>query len=378
MMQTPASLPKEPAVLLDLSAIKSGGGAQLALNFLQAVNLGRFGLRISLVLVSDEFPFRDRLQGSYAVAVAPSRLRKRILYEYRDLPKLVRAHGITHSYTFFGPGLPRIKGLRQIVGVAYPILVYGDSPYWRYLEPVDRLRRKVKNLARKHRLARADHLVFETEVMRRRAQDAGLVHNGASVIPPTPTAYLHRSDLPEDDGTYRILFLSGTDPHKNLWRLPEVLRSLVPGDPDIRLMVSVERSAFLSMRPFSAEDVLLIDRYIEFLGSLRSDDLQRAYDCCHALANLADLESFSNNYMESWLVGRPILASDRDFARSICGDSAIYAEPHDPASVLEGLKVLASGAIDLAPMLDDGRRRLAALPTMQERLNRIAKLIKAL
>ncbi len=364
-------------LLLDLSAIKTGGGAQLASNFLNGVEQYPDLLKVDCLLASDSYPDKRRLSDFGDVIIVPGKAVERVKFENLQLPALLRSRGISHSYTFFGPGLPRMRGLRQIVGVAYPILVYDDSPYWRLLGLADRLRRRAKNVARKRRLAAADHLIFETEVMRRRAQDAGLIQGHASIIPPTPTAYLHQSD-PSRDGPYRVLLLSGTDPHKNLWRLPEVLKRLGPSDPDLRLMVSVDRAAFLAMRSFSTEEIRLIDRYIEFLGGLRPDDLQRAYDRSHALANLADLESFSNNYMESWLVGRPILASDRDFARAICGDSAIYVEPHDPDSVLAGLRALAGGKVDLGHMIDDGKRRLAALPTMQERLARIAEIIRGL
>lgn len=376
-MQTPASIPKEPAVLLDLSAIKSGGGAQLALNFLQAVNLGRFGLRISLVLVSDEFPFRDRLQGSYAVAVAPSRVRKRILYEYRDLPKLVRAHGITHSYTFFGPGLPRMRGIRQVVGVAYPTLVYDDAAYWGNLPKSFRLKKKLQNFLRFHRLQLADHLIFETEIMERRARACGMAQGSSSVLSPTPTAFLVSSPAPSlaEHGAV-VLFLSGTDPHKNLWRLPALVDALEQEKLPVRFLLSVDRNSFMVACPAAgAIPRVLMDRYFIFMGGLKADALQSAYDACNVVANLSDLESFSNNYMEAWLTGRPILASDRDFARHICGDSAIYVEPHDPASLVAGLRRFARSEVDLEKMVQVGRQAMARLPSLDDRLDILAEII---
>lgn len=376
-MQTPTSIPKEPAVLLDLSAIKSGGGAQLALNFLQAVNLGRFGLRISLVLVSDEFPFRDRLQGSYAVAVAPSRVRKRILYEYRDLPKLVRDHGITHSYTFFGPGLPRMRGVRQVVGVAYPTLVYDDAAYWDNLPKGFRLRKKIQDSLRLRRLQSADHLIFETVIMERRARARGMVRGDASVLAPTPTAFLSSSIAPSltEHGAL-VLFLADAYPHKNLWRLPGILDALERENLPVRFLLSLDRKSFMAACPSAVEiPEGKMDRYFTFMGRLRPDGLQAAYDACNVVANLSDLESFSNNYMEAWLTGRPILASDRDFARHICGDSAIYVEPHDPASLVAGLRRFAKGEVDFENMVQAGRQAMARLPSLNDRLDILAEII---
>jgi len=367
----------KPVVLLDLSSIKSGGGAQLALNFLQAVNAGRFGLRIGLVLVSDVFPFRDRLHGPYAVAVAPSGALARILHEYRQLPKLVRDHCITHVYTFFGPGLPPMQGVRRVVGMAYPTLVYDDSAYWTYLPKGFCLRKKLQNTLRFRRLQFADHLIFETGIMERRARSRGMVKSGASVLAPTPTAFLTSSPAPSlaEHGAL-VLFLAGPDPHKNLWRLPGVFDALERESLPVRFLLSMSRETFLAACPSAAVvPAVRIDRYMSFLGRLSPDGLQAAYDACNVVANLSDLESFSNNYMEAWLTGRPILASDRDFARHICGDSALYVEPHDPASLLAGLRRLAKGEVDVEAMAQAGQKALARLPTLDKRLQALAEII---
>lgn len=365
-------------LLLDFSPIKTGGGAQLALNFLYGLQNQGDVFPISTVLVSDKFPWIDRLGEKHDVIVAPSAALSRVAFETFSLPRMLRERGITKSYTFFGPGLPAVRGLRQLVGVAYPILVYDDSVYWRLLPPLVRMRRRLRNFARKRRIRNATHVLFETEVMRQRAIRSGLVgaNSSTSVIPPTPTLYLAPSPIPDAYGT-RVLLLSGTDPHKNLWRLPEVLAHLDEGGgADIRFLISTTREAFLGMRGFDTAAIQRIDRYVEFLGPLSADELQPAYDRCTLLANLSDLESFSNNYLESWLVGRPILASDRDFSRLICGDSAYFVEPHDAAAVARGLIAFSSREVDVDTMVTEGRRRLAALPSLDERIHRIAEILE--
>lgn len=367
----------EPNLLLDLSSIKSGGGAQLALNFLQAVNAGRFRLPIGLVLVSDSFPFHDRLVGPYAVALAPSGAHARLFHEHWEVRKLVRKHRITHVYTFFGPGLPRMQGVRRVVGMAYPTLVYDDAPYWKYLPVGFRLRKRLQNALRVRRLQSADHLIFETEIMERRARSQGIVRNGASVLRPTPTAFLASSQAPSiTKHGAQILFLSGPEPHKNIWRLPGILAELQRENLQVRFLLSMDRKTFLAACPSaSAIPVKTLDSYFTFLGGLSADGLQAAYDSCNVVGNLSDLESFSNNYMEAWVVGRPILASNRDFARHVCGESALYVEPHDPDSLIAGLRRFARGEVHLEAMVEAGREALARLPSMEERLKVLAEII---
>lgn len=377
MIQVPNFADKEQIVLLDLSSIKSGGGAQLALNFIEAINADRFGLRVGLVLISDSFPFSDRLKGHYSLAVIPSNVPARLIYEYWNLPKLVQDHGITKVYTFFGPGLPRLRGVRRIVGMAYPTLVYNESDYWKHLPKGFRLKKKLQNAMRFRRLQSADHLVFETSIMERRARSRDMVRGGASVLGPTPTAFLTSTQAPSlaEHGA-RVLFLAGPDPHKNLWRLPGVLDQLKREKLQVRFLLSMSREAFLAACPSAAaipEDRL--NSYFTFLGQLSPDRLQSAYDDCNVVGNLSDLESFSNNYMEAWLTGRPILASDRDFARHICGESALYVEPHDPDSLLAGLRRFARNEVDVEAMVNAGRKAIARLPSMDERLKILAEII---
>ncbi|PLK22554.1 hypothetical protein C0V72_14290 [Porphyrobacter sp. TH134] len=364
--------------MLDLSGIKSGGGAQLATNFLAHI-AGQGGTKMfEFILVSDKFPRTETVSDFSELVVAPSSIVGRLRFEHVELPCIARQHGVTHSYTFFGPGLPARTGLKQLVGVAYPTLVYDDSPYWDYLPPGFKVKKRAQNALRKARLRQADHLIFETDTMLERAKRAGLVTAGSSVIPPTPTAFLKASPPPHT-GPVRFLILAGTDPHKNLWRLFEALPMIADEALDVRFAVSITRNAFLAamVHPDPAK-ARLVDTYFEFLGALPPDRLQEAYDDATVVLNIADLESFSNNYMEAWLTGRPLLVSDRDFARDTCGGSAIYVEPHDIASLVSGLRQFAKGQAEIAAMVAEGRQRLKRLPTIEQRTSQILALLSGL
>jgi hypothetical protein len=92
--------------------------------------------------------------------------------------------------------------------------------------------------------------------------------------------------------------------------------------------------------------------------------------------NLSDLESFSNNYMEAWKANVPLLVSDRDFARGICGESAIYCEPHDAAQIAKCMLEFIHGNIDTARLVANGAERLRRLGSQDMRMDRIhAKLL---
>ena len=49
------------------------------------------------------------------------------------------------------------------------------------------------------------------------------------------------------------------------------------------------------------------------------------------------MESFSSTYLEAMSFGRPILTSDLDFAREVCGNSAAYFNPWDVTSIADAI-----------------------------------------
>ncbi|SEK39056.1 glycosyltransferase [Halomonas daqiaonensis] len=364
---------------IDFSPIKSGGGAQLALNFLDHLKENN-NFDGCFLLISEKFPFKSRVPSEFPVILAPSSPVKRVLFENCRLRKIFYAKGIDKVYTFFGPGLPCMQGIKQVVGVAYPIICNDESQYWQYLDKKVYFRKKIVNFFRKKRLKRSDYLVFETEVMRNRCVNI-LPYNVEKtfVIPPTPTKYVTESSRPfMQGGGLKLLVLSGLDYHKNIWRLIEV--SILARKKSIKfnVVISSTKKQFLVKynRLVTDKFLKIIDDYFEFLGPIPSDEIQRAYDSVDVVINISDLESFSNNYMEAWLARKPIIASDRDFSRHICGGSAVYVEPHAPSSLLDAIELFLNSEIDISKMKEEGVERIKRLPSLNQKVSMLEGVLR--
>lgn len=362
-------------VLIDFSPIKSGGGAQLAINFLKLFN-GDFDYDI---LVSNSFPYDlSKLNLKARVIVVQSSVIKRVFFENFTYKSFVLKNKYTHIYTFFGAGLPKVKGIKQVTGVAYPIICNDDSQYWSLLPFTFKLKKKIVNSIRKARLKTADHIIFETEVMQRRCiETLGFDLNNTTVIPPTPSAFIKHSVVKRASDSVSFLILSGLDYHKNIWRLIQVLELLDNAHLKVKFIISAERTSFIKLydKYINEKTMLLIDKYFDFRGYISSDKIQSVYDESSVVLNIADLESFSNNYMEAWVSKKPILASKRDFAIHICNESAIYVEPHDPISLFNGIKSFACHDVDIGNMIEAGQNNLKKLPIFEERVSRIIKVL---
>ena len=363
-------------LLIDFSPVKSGGGAQLAINFLK---LFKADCNFD-VLVSDAFPYDlSEFDLPCNVIVNSAKVFPRLMFENVLYKNLVKNNKYTHVYTFFGSGLPKIQNVKQITGVAYPIICNDDSPYWSFLPKKFKFKKKLVNYIRKRRLKSADHIIFETEVMQSRCCDA-LSFNikNTTVLAPTPSLFIKKSKMLGDRDVTKFLILSGLDYHKNIWRVVQLLPELKKVNVKAKFVLSSTKDQLLSFygNMIDGVSIELINEFFEFKGHIKADRIQGVYDDIDVVMNIADLESFSNNYMEAWVAGKPILASDRDFARHICRESAYYVEPHDSKSLLNGIVKFTGKELNIDKMVKEGEIYLSSLPVFDERIAKILEVIK--
>lgn len=364
-------------LLIDFSPIKTGGGSQLALNFLDF--LQKLDIEYC-ILVSDKFPHIDKIRKTTDFIISPSSYYKRVVFENTFLKKQVSFRNITHIYTFFGPGLPSIHNVKQIVSVAYPIICNDESPYWKYIPKIEFLKKKTINYFRKKRLSKADFLLFETEVMQKRCVNVLKYDiNKTKVIPPSPTSFLKKTNKKNSKDITSFLLLTGLDYHKNIWRIVQLLPLIERNGFDVKFVISCERPEFYKKFEsyIKCNERNLVENYFDFRGKVSSDEIQSIYDDIDVMLNISDLESFSNNYMEAWRARKPILASDTDFSRYICGESAVYVDPHDLESLCEKVGMFVNSKLDIEAMLLVGDQKLALLPTLDDRLRVIQEVMSS-
>jgi glycosyltransferase involved in cell wall biosynthesis len=370
------------SLLVDCGAIKVGGGVQLALNFINFFRKypSHIGKVFFLVPKGGILASRGNFECDEAVIECPDGYFGRKWFELFFLRCFIRKHDIRAVFTFFGAGLPVGKNVFSVVCVAYPIICYADSSYWGFIPRRRRLRTRVVNYLRIRRIRRASVVVAETDVMANRlASVLKIARDNVVVSPPVPSAFVRPVERTRGTGDQgvRLLVLSGLDPHKNLWRLPSMaLEMEALGFDAFTFVVSVDRGTFETAYPAVRDSAAVLDRRFRFVGSIPPDRIQEVYDDSDFLVNISDLESFSNNYIEAWKAGLPLICSRRDFAVHICGASAVYVEPHDPvASASAMIRVIRDRALQES-MIIEGAARLRALPLLEEKFVGILNLVR--
>lgn len=364
-------------VLFDLGAIKTGGGIQLAVNFLSLLDRQKAS-NVNIFLVIPEIGELSKLtlRGKYSgVFVSPNPFIKRFLFEYGYLQQQIRLHKIHHIFTFFGSGLPHPPTVRSVVTVAYPVICYPESDYWNYASMKDQVYIRPLNILRRSRLKKASAIIAETTVMRSKlAQSIRYPLENIVVIPPTSSQYVKPLVGQRRVPSRRFLFISDTSSHKNLWRLPAIAECMLArGTTEFMFVLTCTRETYIKSLKQPLTNEGLVDAHFTFLGSIPPQRIMEAYKQADIVVSLSDLESFSNNYMEAWAVKLPLVASDRDFARNICADSALYVEPHRPNHVAEHLILISEDLCLQDRLVKAGEERLSLLPSPQQRFSRIMR-----
>jgi glycosyltransferase involved in cell wall biosynthesis len=142
--------------------------------------------------------------------------------------------------------------------------------------------------------------------------------------------------------------------HKNLLSIPRVaarLRRLRP-DRRYRFVLTLPDDSAIWRELADLGECLGVGHAIENAGPLRVSDCVEWYRRADVVFLPTVLEVFSATYLEAMAMGKPIVTSDLDFARSTCGEAAHYYDAASPDAAAE--------AIDHVVHDDEFRRRLIA------------------
>jgi glycosyltransferase involved in cell wall biosynthesis len=253
----------------------------------------------------------------------------------------------------------------------------------RTAEPSMTLRERLTRAYGRYALRRLHpkvHVIVQTPLMRDRVRRELPLHR--SRISVIPNACDGAPDGPRRrisaGGPFRFLCLTEYYTHKNLEVLPKAL-AILPGLTSRRAQVVTTVAP--GHHPAARRLVEAIERQglehqVVNLGPVSSEDLAAVYRACDALVLPTLLESFSRTYLEAMRFGLPILTSNRDFARSICGEAALYFDPLDAGSVARSMARVMTDPALRHRLAAEGSRRIREFPGWDELAGRFVEVLE--
>ena len=268
----------------------------------------------------------------------PQGLLRRALFLNRTVPAICREEQ-ADALLCLGNFAPRRLQIPAIISLRNAFFVSPPTEACRGLSLRERL---IVRYARWHLGSLPDDvfLTVETELMREQLlssypvepSQVAVISNGDGLLPRPNrgrTERVYRTEHP-----FTFLCLARYYPHKNIEMCVEAMKTLALTGQQARLLITVDAADHPRARTLLQR--IRRDKWdasIENLGTVAQSELPRIFGSADAVLLPTLLESFSRTFLEAMHYELPILTSDRDFARRICGEAAVYFDPLDAESV---------------------------------------------
>lgn len=367
-------------ILVDCAPLSGGGGSQVASAFLE--NLAQTGdvdwravvTTATVKLLSPE------LQTDMRLLCVEKRNWLDIFRIGRRLAREEKAFVPDVVFSVFGPTYFQPRA-RHLVGFALPLMIYDLEPPLKEPRFVERL----KTWLGKRAFKKVDHIVVETETVKARLS-ARLGIDGAKIsvignsVNPLFSAALSKAHA-SSEPVFRMLVPSAYYPHKNLEIIPYVaseLRKLAPNFTfEFNLTLDPDHPGWLAIA--KAANQLNVAKHVHTLGTQNLSDLARHYHRASAVFLPTIREASTAVYPESFFAKRPLVTSDIDFARELCGDAALYVPPTDPVAIAEMMSKLSDDAGLQVHLVSNGTLRLKDYyPSVQVKFEQQMQLLQRL
>lgn len=132
-----------------------------------------------------------------------------------------------------------------------------------------------------------------------------------------------------------VLAVSSLNPHKNFRAVARAIELL--GDLDCEFVVA----GGTNPRIFAGDDGYLSGR-IKHIGYVRDEELRALYHRALCLVYPSLYEGLGLPPLEAMICGCPVVASTAASVPEVCGDAALYCDPHDPSKIAAQVRWIVS------------------------------------
>ncbi|MEY3391585.1 MAG: hypothetical protein RLZZ322_433 [Verrucomicrobiota bacterium] len=372
-----------PRIFLNASTCVVGGGVQVAVGFLHYVHqrLDEIGWEVVAVVspqVYEQCKTLPDRPGWRLELITPSPAS--VLGGWgsrRRIHRLIAECKAQMCFTIFGPSYLWLD-IPEISGFADPSVTNPNRYYLRNHPLGPKLSTLFKVWVKTLAIRRVRRFWVETSTAKAGlARRLGISPDRIDVVPNAVNRLFVSLPEPPPSGRIRILHLSAYYPHKNhafLLPVAKALRRLYP-DFDFEFVVTLPQDG-QPWKELSAgfDQAGFADR-IRTLGYLEVKNCPAAYRDCHVVFHPSLLEVFSATYLEAFAAGRPVVASDLDFAHEVCGDAASYFDPLSPEGAAAALYRAAKDQELREDLINKGFIRHAVFPKANDKNQRLLALI---
>lgn len=306
----------------------------------------------------------------------PSNISTVVLGRDIFLDRLVREKDVQAVLTVFGPSRWRPK-VPHLSGFALPQIVIPESPYFSRMGILERMKWWLWRLVRKWSLKRSAN-AFWTEnpyiSERLKALFGGdcmvyTVSNYYNQVFDQPEKWKRSIKLPEFDGV-TCLSVSSPSSHKNFGILEGIVNYLREVHPSFKVRFVL---TFGEQNWPMAEDVR---NSIEYIGKTDVSECPNLYEQADIMFMPTLLECFTVTYPETMRMEVPIVTTDLEFARGLCGEAASFYSALDAKDAAVSIYRVATDKEYARNLVAAGKERLKKLDSYVQRADKLIMILE--
>lgn len=350
-------------ILLNLYSVQSGGGQQVASNFLQIINRESFNHKWFVYVGNDSelhelalklIPQDQILSYKYSYL-------KRLLHSM-DVIAFVKRNKIDIIYNY-GPSIPFTK-IPQVVRSVYSNLYFPEVDFWGTQPFIVRLKKRIIDHLRLKGTLAANGLIFENQAMQERSNQLfDYPIENTIYIEPSVTTF-NEENVNEDYefltkiDNFKILYLSSWYQNKNISILPEVSSLLKKDDIKVQFILTLNPNEKGVLNHLVKRiHRLNVSEYFTFIGKIKAIHVHQVIKSSDAMILLSKLECFSSNIVEAFYFHKPLIVSDEQWAKAACVNAALYVNRDDAESIKNGIKKLVNNKELIIKLINEGSER---------------------
>jgi len=373
-------------VVINLVPVKAGGGLQNALSFLSLLSerSNEFDGRYIVVCTRNTLIESFCSQNNVTFKSVPGGRVGRIAYELFYGFFIFKKLNARLVFSLFG-GAPLLSpGFYKISGFAYSNIIQDEIDFWGFLSPAKKRIKSCIDRLRLYLALQSNEIIVETTYLADRSRASVFKDKIVHVVEMSPSLRVLRqiekgwgSKEEKSISDFKILYLAGPHPNKRIHLLAEVLSALHEIGLTFSLITTLpENSAYLAFIKLRFSNAG-ISKALTNIGPVEPDSVASILERVDAVINVALLESFSNNWVEAWAADKPLICTDAEWARSACGNAAIYINPEKPKVAADILAKNLADRISINALIEHGKQKLRALPTPDQKFQLYVDLIES-
>lgn len=373
-------------VLINLYPISAGGGLQNALSFLTELQCAKINFNYFVIVRRDSILHEFCISKKLPCIYFNDGLIGRICFELFSFYMVVKSQNARIIFTLFGnPPLIRPK-VTCISGFARSNIVESQVDFWGFLPIRKKVVKVFKDILILKLVRLSDVVILETQRLVRIAKYNNTFGSAkVYLVNMSPSALIINklrsiNELNSQVNINRfaehsILYLAGSHPNKNVHRLAPFILELNRLGLIVKLVTTLPEGNYLNSVTKSFQELGIYNK-INNVGVISPNDVPQIIEKCSALINVAELESFSNNWVEAWASKRLLICKDSGYSRESCGDSAIYLNFDNVQKAASEVFYALTDMKKFEVYITNGISKLNNLPSSNEKFNEYIKIIE--